>query len=271
LLQQGIRIPVKSAGYTTVTAAITQKNKIVCTGRDEVFAVKFDATGIPPDLVVADTSEVVPKFLKAIGVNSFSSYRSGRPQGRTMIIAGAIPTQTGNPLVTDILEWVNNGNTLIITGNNVEKWAAHFAKKEVFDFKGIQTMGTTWYGGNFFVREHPLFRGLPQSCVFNWEYQCLAGYNKIRLGMRLNNGEVIVGSVADHKQEVYSALSIVPHGRGKIVICSLDLLSCIRDVHTQKREEGDGENASMEGFNFSAKNPANVVGQQLLVNLLKYH
>jgi hypothetical protein len=271
LLQQGIRIPVKSAGYTTVTAAITQKNKIVCTGRDEVFAVKFDATGIPPDLVVADTSEVVPKFLKAIGVKSFSSYRSGRPQGRTMIIAGAIPTQTGNPLVTDILEWVNNGNTLIITGNNVEKWAAHFAKKEVFDFKGIQTMGTTWYGGNFFVREHPLFRGLPQSCVFNWEYQCLAGYNKIRLGMRLNNGEVIVGSVADHKQEVYSALSIVPHGRGKIVICSLDLLSCIRDVHTQKREEGDGENASMEGFNFSAKNPANVVGQQLLVNLLKYH
>jgi hypothetical protein len=38
----------------------------------------------------------------------------------------------------------------------------------------------------------------------------------------------------------------------------------------EKKAEGDGENASMTTFNTSQKNSANIVGQQLLLNLLKY-
>lgn len=87
--------------------------------------------------------------------------------------------------------------------------------------------------------------------------------------MRILNGETVVGCVSDHKQEVYSALSIVPHGRGKIILCALDIQSCIRDARKEKRQEGDGENASMNTFNSSARNPANIVGQQLLLNMLK--
>lgn len=87
--------------------------------------------------------------------------------------------------------------------------------------------------------------------------------------MRIQNGETIVGCVSDHKQEVYSALSIIPHGRGKIIICALDIMSCIKDISKEKRAEGDGENASMNTFNSSSRNPANIVGQQLLLNMLK--
>ena len=130
-------------------------------------------------------------------------------------------------------------------------------------------MGTSWYGGNYFVKDSKLFNGLPQNCVFNWEYQCLATYNKARIGMRMESGETSVGCVSDHKQEVYSALSVIPLGRGKIILSALDILSCIKTNKAEKKAEGDGENAAMNSFNVATGNPANIVGQQLLLNMLK--
>ena len=41
------------------------------------------------------------------------------------------------------------------------------ADKEVLDYRGSKKLGTAWYGGNFFNREHPIFDGLPVNCVFN--------------------------------------------------------------------------------------------------------
>jgi hypothetical protein len=130
-------------------------------------------------------------------------------------------------------------------------------------------LGTSWYGGNYFTKDHPLLGGLPQSCVFNWEYQCFAAYNKERVGLRMFNGETVVACVSDHKQEVYSALSVIPHGRGRIILCSLDMLSCLRDAGSSKGAEGDGENAAMNTFNASARNGANVVARRLLLNMLR--
>jgi len=268
LLVQGIEFPVTTAGYTTVNATLKQGGKVICTGDDKIFAVQLDTKGVNKDLVVADTSNAVQNYLKSVGITNFKAYRSGMPQGHLLVINNFDPQETGNPLITALLEWVNNGNTVVVVGN-FDKWAPYLAKKEIIDFRGMQQMGTTWYGGNFFVKDSPLFAGLPQNCVFNWEYQCLALYNKQRWGMRMYTGNTIVGCVADHKQEVYSALSVIPHGRGKIILSSLDLISCIKTVKVIKLAEGDGENASVNTLNTSAANPANVVGQQLLLNLLK--
>ncbi|HEY4327502.1 MAG TPA: glycoside hydrolase family 2 TIM barrel-domain containing protein [Mucilaginibacter sp.] len=267
LLLRGIKIPVSFAGYSHIKARLIRNGIDCCIGSDDVFAIKPDIDGIDKDLVVADTTETLKAFLRSAGVN-FKSYTSGRPDGHTMIVNAFEPPQNGNPLVTDILEWVNNGNKLVIVGNT-EKWAAFLSKKEVVEYRGAQVLGTSWYGGNFFVKASALFKGLPQSCVFNWEYQCLAAYNKNRYGLRIVNGETIVGCVSDHKQEIYSALSIIPLGRGKIILTTLDLVSCIKDIRIGKRIEGDGENASMSTFNVQAANPSNIVGQQLLFNLLK--
>ena len=267
LLLRGVKVPIGIPGYSHVKARFVQNGSSVCDGSDDVFAVKFDTGGISKDLVVADTSQALAAFFRSNGI-TFKSYNSGRPDGRTMIVNMFEPPQNGNPLVTDLLEWVNNGNKLVIVGN-ADKWAAFLSKKEVLEYRGTQVLGTSWYGGNYFVKNSNLFKGLPQSCVFNWEYQCLAAYNKSRSGLRILNGETIVGCVSDHKQEVYSALSVIPHGRGNIILTSLDLVSCIKAIKSQKRNEGDGENASMNTFNAKAANPANVVGQQLLLNLLK--
>ncbi|WP_207425667.1 glycoside hydrolase family 2 protein [Pedobacter sp. SYSU D00535] len=269
LLSAGIVLVPKSAGYTVVKAELKRGTQVVARGSDEVFAVKLDATGIPAGGMVADTSGVISNFLKAAGVNSFREFKSGRPQGKYLLVGAFDPQQTGNPLVTEILEWVNEGNTLIVAAN-IDNWTNFLGRKEVIDYRGSKELGKTWYGGNFFVKEHELFKGLPQNCVFNWEYQSLATYNKSRIGMRLFNGETVVACVADHKPEVYSALSIVPHGRGKIILSSLDIMSTIKDLKLGKLAEGDGENAAMTTINASSANKANIVAHQLLLNMLAF-
>jgi hypothetical protein len=269
LLYKGVALAASTPGYIKVVAELQRKGKPVTTGDDNLYAVKPDVSGIAQrNIMVADTSYVLAPFLTATNIR-FREYKSGKPEGDCLLIGAFQPQQTGNPLVTDILEWVNEGNTLIIV-NNVEAWAAHLAQKEVIDYRGTKVLGTSWYGGNYFSKQHVLFDGLPQAQVFNWEYQCFATYNKTRLGLRLFNGETIVACVADHKKEVYSALSVIPHGRGKIVLCALDIYSCLKDIAIGKRAEGDGENASMNTFNISQKNKANVVGQRLLLNFLRF-
>jgi beta-galactosidase len=268
LICAGLPVIATQKGYTTVTAELQREDKAVAKGDDKIFAVQLDTSELPAVGMVADTSGILAAFLKSAGINC-KEYKSGRPAGNYLLIGAFQPQQTGNPLVTDILEWVNEGGHLIVV-NNSEAWAAHLAQKEVIDYRGSKVLGTTWYGGNFFSRQHPLFNGLPQAQVFNWEYQCFATYNKNRVGLRLLTGETIVACVADHKKEVYSALSIIPHGRGKIILCALDIFSCLKEMSTGRRAEGEGENAAMSTFNASQKNKANVVGQQLLLNMLKY-
>jgi beta-galactosidase len=269
LLSAGLSIGASRGGYTSITAELQRAGKVLAKGDDNFYAVDLSITGIPAGGMIADTSGVLAPFLNSVGVNGFKEYKSGRPEGKYLLVGAFQPQQTGNPLVTDILEWVNEGNTLIVV-NNIDAWAAHLAQKEVIDYRGSKVLGTTWYGGNFFSKQHALFNGLPQAQVFNWEYQCFATYNRSRIGLRLFNGETVVACVADHKKEVYSALSIVPHGCGKIILTSLDIFSCLKDVKPVNRAEGDGENASMNTFNASQKNKANIVGQQLLLNMLKF-
>ena len=269
LLLQGFKAVPQSAGYTTVKAELKSKDQVLAMGDDKIFALSLDKEGIPADGLVADTSDVISNYFKSVGLNTFKNFKSGRPVGKFMVVGAFEPQQTGNPLVTEILEWINEGGNLIVIGN-VEKWATFLNRKEIVDYRGTREMRTTWYGGNYFVKEHELFKGLPQNCVFNWEYQSLATYIKSRFGLRVDNGETVVACVADHKPEVYSALSVFPHGRGKVILSSLDILSNIKEVKVGKRAEGDGENAAMTTFNTSSKNKANIVAQQLLLNMLKY-
>ncbi|HVG40555.1 MAG TPA: hypothetical protein VM888_03000, partial [Chitinophagaceae bacterium] len=184
LLSAGFPIVATHQGYTTVAAELEKDGKLIAKGDDKLYAVALDVSGIPTNGMVADTSGILTTYLKSIGLNSFKEFKSGRPEGKFLLVGAFQPQQTGNPLVTEILEWVNEGNTLIVV-NNIEIWAAHLSQKEVLDYRGSKTLGNTWYGGNFFSKQHKLFDGLPQAQVFNWEYQCFATYNRIRLGLRL--------------------------------------------------------------------------------------
>lgn len=268
LLKAGWPIPVNSAGYSVVKAELIKNGKTVATGDDKIFGVSAEKPVLTLSGMVADTTGVLSRYLSAKGIAA-TEYKSGTPKGDYLLVGGFEPQQWGSG-ISDIMEWVYSGHTLIIV-NNAERWAEFLADKEAADYRGSKKLGTSWYGGNFFVKEHPLFEGLPQNCVFNWEYQCFATYNRKRLGLRMFNGETIVGCVSDHKKEVYSALSVIPAGRGKIVLCALDVFSCIQDLKSVKKAmDEDGANASMNTFNTSGANQSNVVGQRLLINMIKF-
>lgn len=266
-LADGIRLNVSAAGRSKVVARLLKDGKVVCEGSDEIFAVTTDASGISPYGSVADESGKLAAFLGRYGIKA-QEYKSGTPTGDWLLVGDFEPQDFGSGK-SDLLNWVYNGHTLIIV-DRPERWAEFLADKEVLDYRGSKTIGTAWYGGNFFNRAHPVWNGLPQDCAFNWEYQCFATYNRRRIGLRNFNGEILAAAVADHKHEVYSVLSLIRAGRGQILITSLDIPACLSDIAAYDKEvDIDGANESMKTFNVSAENAANVVGQQLLLNMLK--
>jgi beta-galactosidase len=271
-LADGFEFKVQQAGRSRVEARLVKGGKTVCEGSDEIFAVKLDASGIPSGGSVADSSGRVAAFLSSLGISA-SPYRSGTPVGDYLVVGAFEPLQWGSGM-SDIMEWVYKGHTLIVV-DNPETWAEFLADKEVLDYRGSKKIGTAWYGGNFFNREHPIWDGLPQDCVFNWEYQCFATYNRRRIGLRCENGQILAAAVADHKKEVYSVLSLIRAGRGQVILTSLDIPACISDIRPSESasmREGDvvdGMYEAMGTFDVSGENGANVVGQQLLLNMLK--
>lgn len=266
-LQIGWNFAPRATGYVCIEAKLVKGKKTFATGDDSLFAVSLNTKGITANGSIADTTGVLSNFMKTVGFD-IPEYKEGTPSGDYLLVGAFEPTQWGSGM-SDIMEWVYKGHTLIIV-DNAERWAEFLADKEVLDYRGSKKLGTAWYGGNFFNREHPIFDGLPVNCVFNWEYQCFATYNRHRVGLRCFNGETLVACVSDHKKEVYSALSVIPAGRGKIIITTLDIPACIKDVKAYTVPvDLDGMNESMNTFNTKSENRANVVGQQLLLNLIK--
>ncbi|MCR4824523.1 MAG: beta-glycosidase [Bacteroidales bacterium] len=276
-LADGFNLTVSTPGYSRVEACLKdRRGQMACEGSDGIFAVALNADGIPARGSIADAGKHLTEFLGRFDIRP-DVYESGTPTGDWLLVGDFEPTQWGSGM-SDILEWVYKGHTLIVV-DNPERWAEFLADKEVLDYRGSKVMGTAWYGGNFFNRADAVWAGLPQDCVFNWEYQCFATYNRRRIGLRCESGEILAASVADHKKEVYSVLSRIRAGRGQILLTTLDIPACLGglapgnnvDNELATQFEIDGANEAMGTYDLSEDNYANVVGQQLLLNLLKTH
>lgn len=271
-LARGIEFTVPKAGRSRVEARLVKDGRIVCEGSDEIFSVALDPSGVPQGGSVADESGKLSAFLSKCGIET-KKYVSGTPEGDFLLVGVFEPQQWGSG-ISDVMEWVYKGHTLVVV-DRPERWAEFFADKEVLDYRGSKAIGTAWYGGNFFNRQHAIWKGLPSDCVFNWEYQCFATYNRRRIGLRVESSEILAAAVADHKKEVYSVLSLIKAGRGQILLTSLDIPACVSDAldtvggsHNES-DAVDGMYEAMGTFDVSGENGANVVGQQLLLNMLK--
>ncbi|MDR3219995.1 MAG: beta-glycosidase [Dysgonamonadaceae bacterium] len=266
-LLSGWKFAIPEAGYISVKSTLIAKGKVLATGDDKIFAVQPTIGAITGKGLVADTTGILTAFLRRTGLD-VKTYEKGIPQGDYLVVGAFEPQQWGSGM-SDIIDWVQKGGSLLIVDNPV-RWAEYLADKEALDFRGYKELGRSWYGGNFFNRAHPVFDGLPVDCAFNWEYRCFAAYNRRRIGLRTGSGETLVGCVSDHRKEVYSALSLIPLGRGKIIITTLDIPACLKQaIGHVSPVDSDGMNEAMGTFDREADNPANIVGRQLFFNLLK--
>jgi beta-galactosidase len=253
LLLMGVEVEVQQTGYTKVLARLSRDGRTVSSGEDSIFAVdnaQSPVRGVP--LAVIDTSGEMQKVLLEMGLTIVDYVKGGVPREEKTLIVGGGKIQPGfinSPYRKNepILDWVARGNTLMVL-QDADLWARFLKEKGVLDYRGAEPIGVNWLGGNYFVREHPLFGGLPVNTAFNWEYQSLAGYVKRqRLGLRLEGEECVVGAFSGYDSELYSVVGIVPCGEGRILLSALDLMGAIQE-----------------------ENPANAVAKRLLLNYLEF-
>ncbi|MEI6645657.1 MAG: sugar-binding domain-containing protein [bacterium] len=131
----------------------------------------------------------------------------------------------------------HEGTTLIVSGDSTEVFAQEIAKRELVKYRGSMDVDVWWKAGGLFTVEHPLFKELPQNTGMNWEFQDVAKYevklnadglyNKEseskRYGLLLDGEEVAAFCTDGHKFKIASTVSVVRHGKGKIVLSCLDL------------------------------------------------
>jgi len=238
LLVAGVTVTPQTQGYTTVSAELHQSGQIIARGRDRLFAI--DTAPPPlPTIDVNDSRSIVRPWLAEIGVTdtrslTHANQRRLPEQMRVLVVADPPSEAEGydGSVQQPLLDWVARGNALVVI-DAAPQWARFFGEKEIIDERGSVNARPHWYGGNFFVRNHPLFAGLPTDRGFGWVYQTLARYSRKRVGLRLTPTpglQTVVGLQVDHRPELFSAVVTFPHGEGLVVLSTLDLIGASKST-----------------------------------------
>ena len=227
LLLENFEIKTSTEGYYTVKAELTQNNKTIAKGEDQLYSVDLKRTMKLPKVALYDDSiGTIAHCLKVSDIE-FTAVDSKNfiPKNEKIIFVGSYNKQMSMPGIeqrNELIEWVKRGNTIVVL-KDADLFASFLSEKEILDYRGKMEMRSVWWGGNYAVAENPFFEGLPQNCVFNWEFQTLAQYHKDRWALRFGSGECLVAAIADHKAEVFSALQKIKVGRGQILLSTLNI------------------------------------------------
>ncbi len=250
LLVRDISVLTRTPGYTTIKAVLRKGKKDIATGQERVYALAYDPNELTGRVAVMDPNNEMQALLRSAGLTDLEAYEGRRPEAACLVVGAGIPAGWSEPTSRAgdmLLDWVTDGLTLVVV-KQADVWADFLARREVVDYRGRRSLRSGDAGGNYFVRQHPLFTGLPVNTAFNWEYQCLAQYqDRERFGLRLLGEQCVVGCFADHQQELMTAVGVVPLGRGRILLSTLDLEAAIMS-HSR----------------------ASIMAKQILLNYLKY-
>ncbi len=227
LLKKDWQIPITAAGYSEVKAVLLYKGKKVAFGNERLYAVQLSE--LNPFIEVIDAKGELQEICKKAKLPNVVNLPGDgtMPDGRVVLAADIPAYHTRFGAVRQpLLEWVARGNRLVLI-NNIDQWTKFLEEKEVIDYRGSEVIQKVWFGGNYFVKEHPMFEGLPVNTAFNWEYQSLAHYDLDRLALRIDGGNCVVGAQVDHRKELFTSVVIIPLGKGEIVLSTLDLVGAI--------------------------------------------
>ncbi len=229
LLHQGFGFVPEEHGYYIVEAFLQRGKKIIATGKEKILSINIDTTRMPAEIAVIDTAGRIQKMLDSFADVNVSGFTHDSLPKSGLLIANDLPANYTNhmdDLKKPLIDWITNGNTFLAV-TNTSDWAEYFDRKEVVEYHGREDAWILWYGGNFFVREHPLFKDLPVNTAFNWEYQSLAVYDRERYGLRLKGEECVTGLQVDHKKELFTSVCVISCGEGHIILSTLDLEGAI--------------------------------------------
>jgi hypothetical protein len=142
------------------------------------------------------------------------------------------PPEAGAPDAAKLIERVRNDGTTLIILDRAESWMKLITNHTAAKYRGSFTIGTAWLGGQHFVREHPLFKDLPVNCAMNWPYQAVVRNGKTRSGLLLEGEELVTGAWHSYPMELGTAVGIIPCGKGKIIVSTLDIAGQLDSADT---------------------------------------
>ena len=142
-------------------------------------------------------------------------------QGGNVHLGWCVPGGSGLD-VTGLLARARKDGTTLLFIDMADTWmhaitdACGTAK-----YSNSFVVGGCWVGGQYFVRDHPLFKDLPVNIGLNWPYQAVVKGR--RTGLRLEGEELVVGVYNTWPFDLGTAVGVIPCGKGRIVVSTLDI------------------------------------------------
>lgn len=148
--------------------------------------------------------------------------RQGR--GAAECSLGWITPDTDPAIAPAILERVRNGTTLVIL-DRADAWMPLLSGEANpgVTYTGAFAVGKTWLGGIHFVREHPLFAGLPVDAAMDWPYQAVVRNGDERLGLHVEGEELAAGCYHSYPMQLGTVVGVIPFGKGRVLFSTLDI------------------------------------------------
>ena len=138
------------------------------------------------------------------------------------------PPETDAPDLTHLLARVRDDGTTLIILDRADTWMDLIQKNTDVKYNGSFKIGTAWLGGLHFVRKHPLFDGLPVNTAMDWPYQAVVRNGKARSGLLLEGEQLVAGAWHCYPMKLGTAVGVIPCGKGRIVVSTLDIASQLR-------------------------------------------
>lgn len=156
-------------------------------------------------------------------------YYQHTPSGSVKLLWSTPGSQRVSP--QEILDRAKNDGTTVVVLGKTETWMSHVAQA-VNDSKlnptpvkinKIYTVGKNWVGGLHFVKDHPLFDGLPVNCAMDWPYQAVVEDGDHRFSFDMEGAELVVGSYRSWPFYLGTAVGVIPYGKGQIIFSTLNI------------------------------------------------
>jgi hypothetical protein len=155
------------------------------------------------------------------------TYRQTKKNGQIQLVWSLPSATVISPQL--LLNKVKEEGTTLLLLESVESWMEIITKNTNIQYNGYYTVGKDWVGGIHYVKEHPLFKGLPVNNALNWPYQAVVREGDRRVGLRIDGEELVVGSYRSSPFELGTAVGIIPCGKGKIIFSTLDIVSNLNE------------------------------------------
>jgi hypothetical protein len=257
LLAPEVRFKIGSdAGYYTVQAELSGTSGIVAKGQDKIFVVDWKSDNLPERGAILDSSGEVARFVHEQNGVRYPTWdgASGQNQLKYVIIGDGDYAGI-NGAILDQVE--KKGLTAIVIGKSqAEAWAKLLADQGRIFFGGVEPLEGEWRGGSYFAGQNPILTGLPQTCVFNWEYQLLAAHpresydfgmlkhppgidNALALHITGANIDHVIGAQIFADDSLATGMCAISYGQGRVLLSVLDMIPCLNselpEAHTVRK------------------------------------